>query len=109
MLEIIVIAFERSERDIKSDRDIGFQDCALGEHLEDSHVLSIQILSFLSDPTERQLTLHFVGNLYLSLSAHGQHFIVAKIDNIVVDVDQLVVVSFEEQFFLEDVGMLPDL
>ena len=70
MLEVVVVAFERSEGNIESDRHVGFQDCAFWENLKDGHILSIEILSFLCDPAESESTLHFIGDFYLSLTTH---------------------------------------
>jgi hypothetical protein len=57
MLEVIVVPLERSKSDSELDRDIRFQYCTFGEDLEYSHVLSIQILSFLRNPAEIEFAL----------------------------------------------------
>lgn len=57
MLEVIVVAFQRPEGNAKLYRDIGLEDCTLGKHLKDCHILSIKILSLLGYPAQRQPTL----------------------------------------------------
>jgi hypothetical protein len=109
MLEIVVIAFERSEGNVESYRHIGFEHCTLGEDLEDSHVLSIKILSFLGDPAQSEPALHFVGNFDLPLSAHGEHLAIPKIKSVVADGHKLIAFSLEKELFLQHIRMLSNL
>ena len=109
MLEIIIIPLEWSERDIESNWYIRLQDCTLGKHLENSHILSIKILSFLRDPVQIQLALHLISDLDFLLPTHRQSLAVAKVNSLMVDADQLVLLAFKEQLFLKNIGMLSNL
>ena len=62
MLVVVVIGFERSEVDTEFGWDIGLKNCALRIHLKDGHVLSVEVLSFLCDPSEIEFALKFVGD-----------------------------------------------
>lgn len=109
MLEVIVVSLEWSKGNVESDWNVGFEDCALWKDLEYGHVLSIEIFLFLRDPAESESALHFIGDFYLFLTAHCEYIAVAEVKGIVADTDELIFLSFQEEFFLKDVRMLSDL
>ena len=109
MLEIVVIPLERPEGYAEFDGNVGLQDRRLGKYLKDSHILPVQVLPFLSDPTERQPALHLVGYLNLPLARHRQHLIIPKVNDLTIDVDELVLLGLQEQLLLQHVGVLSDL
>ena len=109
VLEVVVISFEGPERNIEFDWDIRFQNCTLREYLKNSHILTVEVLPFLSDPRQSQFALHFVGDFDLPLSTHRQNIIVPEIHHVRTDVDQLILLALEKEFLLQDVGVLPDL
>ena len=62
-----MIVLQRPERQVELHWHVRFQHCTLGVHLEHRHVLSIEVLSFLGDPTQGQFALQSVGHFDLSL------------------------------------------
>lgn len=57
MLEVVVVVFERSEGKGESCGCVGFENCSLGEYLEDGHVFSVECLFLLCDPREIEFAL----------------------------------------------------
>lgn len=109
MLEIVIVVLEGSKRNGESHRNVGLEDCTFWEDLEYGHVLTVQVLSFLGYPAQRQLCLHFVGYFDLSLAADCQYVAVSEVEAVVAETDQLIVFTFEKELLLEDVGVLSDL
>ena len=109
MLEIVVVTLKRPKANTESDRDIRLQNSTLRKDLENSHILSIKILSFLSNPTQSEPALHLVSDFNLFLSAHSQYITVAEIKHVMRKTHELVLLTLEEKLFLEYVRIFSDL
>ena len=96
MLEVVVVALERPEGDGEPHRHVGLEHCALGEDLEDSHVLTIEVFLLLGYPVEVELALQAIGDLDLLLAAEGHHVAEAEVQVVVRDADQLVLLVFQK-------------
>lgn len=96
MLEVVVITLQRPEGHCKPHRHVGFQYCALRVHLEDSHVLPIEVFLLLSYPGEAELALQPIGDLYLLLAAEGEDVAEAEVQVVVADADQLVLLVLQK-------------
>lgn len=109
MLIIVVVGLERTESNIEFNWSIGLKDRAFWENLEDSHVLSIQILLLLSNPAEVEFALQFVGYFDLSLPTQGHDVTKSEIKTVIRDADELVSIILQKQLLLKDVRMFPNL
>ena len=74
-----------------------------------SHILAIKVLFLLSYPIHSHSALHFIGNLNLTLSTHGENFTIAEIKIILAYAYQLVLLGLQKQLFLQNLRMLSDL